>query len=170
MNDECFECGHALERKTGYSIEDPYVGYIETAGEYWHCPKCGANEVPYETMQAVSLRRKKLLQEYLWEDIADADDFNEKYMQTHELAALLGVSRQAICKSKTIVNLIYNIIIKGVRYWLRESAEKFKLTGDGRFPLVNRHDNRPLADAVPQICDKCLKTSKTAGKAAVAAP
>ena len=156
MSNECFDCGHALEKKIGYSIEDPYVGRIETDGEYWHCPNCGTNEIPYETMQAVSLRRNKIIQEYLWTNIADADEFNEKYMQTHELAVLLGVSRQAICKSKIIVNLIYNVMIKGVRFWLRESAEKFKQNGDGRFPLVKR----PMVDVVPKISGKGHASSK----------
>ena len=167
---KCFACKHEMKHCHGYQEEDEAVGLIVTDGEYWECPDCGVIEVPYATMEKVDIIRRKMTEALLWKQITDPDDFNEKYIQTHELAALLGVSRQAICKSKTIVNLIYNITIKGVRYWLNESAEIYKATGDGIFPLVNRHDNRPLADAVPQICDKCLKTSKTAGKAAVAAP
>ena len=57
-------------------------------------------------------------------------------MPVHELAELLGVTRQAIDKSRTLGNLIYNTTIMGIRYWMRESAIKFKATGDGRIPLL----------------------------------
>ena len=136
MNDECYECGHALELRSGYKLDDSNIGLIETDGEYWHCPNCGADEVPYETMCKVDDVRKQRIQELLWTDIRSGNDFDRKFMPVHELAELLGVTRQAIDKSRTIGNLIYHTTVMGIRYWMRESAEKFKATGDGRIPLV----------------------------------
>ena len=57
MNDECYECGHELELRSGYKLDDSNIGLIETDGEYWHCPNCGADEVPYETMCKVDEAR-----------------------------------------------------------------------------------------------------------------
>ena len=136
MNDKCFDCGHELELRTNYTLDDPVVGLIETDGEYCHCPNCGTDEVPYETMCKVDDARKARIQELLWADIRSGNDFDRKFMPVHELAELLGVTRQAIDKSRTIGNLIYNTTVMGIRYWMRESAEKFKATGDGRIPLV----------------------------------
>ena len=81
--------------------------------------------------------RKQRIQELLWADIRSGSDFDRKFMPVHELAELLGVTRQAIDKSRTIGNLIYNTTVMGIRYWMRESAEKFKATGDGRIPLIS---------------------------------
>ena len=153
---KCFACKHEMKQCSSYKEEDEAIGLIETNGEYWECPNCGERAVPYATMEIVDGIRRKKTNALLWRQIVDADDFNEKYMQTHELAAFLGVSRQAICKSKTIVNLIYNMMIKGVRYWLRESAEQYKATGDGIFPLVKR----PMVDVVPKISGKSHASSK----------
>ena len=136
MNDKCFDCGHELELRANYTLDDPVVGLIETDGEYCHCPNCGADEVPYETMCKVDDARKARIQELLWADIHSGNDFDRKFMPVHELAELLGVTRQAIDKSRTIGNLIYNTTVMGIRYWMRESAKKFKATGDGRIPLV----------------------------------
>ena len=81
--------------------------------------------------------RKQRIQELLWADIRSGSDFDRKFMPVHELAELLGVTRQAIDKSRIIGNLIYHTTVMGIRYRMRESAEKFKATGDGRIPLVS---------------------------------
>ena len=52
-----------------------------------------------------------------------------------DVAAILGITRQAVEKSLVIKGLTYNIVVMGVRYWLRKSVELYKETGDGRFPL-----------------------------------
>lgn len=148
--EECFECGHELEHRYGYCVDDPNVGLIQTDGEYWHCPACGQDEVPYETMKAVSAERKRLVDVMLWADIHNSADFNEKYIQPNETSKALGISRQAIDQSKTLGNLIYNITLKGVRYWLRESVELYKKTGDGRFPLFERLSESTRETAEPQ--------------------
>ena len=137
MYDECYECGHELELRSGYKLDDSNIGLIETDGEYWHCPNCGVDEVPSETMCKVDEARKQRVQELLWADIRSGNDFDRKFMPVHELAKLLGVTRQAIDKSRTIGNLIYNTTVMGIRYWMRESAVKFKAIGDGRIPLIS---------------------------------
>ena len=137
MNDECYECGHELELRSGYKLDDSNIGLIETDGKYWHCPNCGADEEPCETMCKVDDARKQRIQELLWADIRLGSDFDRKFMSVHELAELLGVTRQAINKSRTIGNLIYNTTVMDIRYWMRESAIKFKATGDGRIPLIS---------------------------------
>lgn len=148
--DKCFECGHELEHRHGYCVDDPNVGLVQTDGEYWHCPACGQDEVPYETMKAVGAERKRLIDMMLWADVQSSPDFDGKFIQPNEMSKLLGISRQAIDQSRTLGNLIYNITIKGVRYWLRESAELYKRTGDGRFPLFDRLNGSTGGTAEPQ--------------------
>ena len=161
MNDECYECGHELELRSDYKIDDSNIGLIETDDEYWHCPNCGADEVPCETMCKVDDAQKQRIQELLWADIRTGSDFDRKFMPAHELAKLLGVTRQAIDKSRTIENLIYNTTLMGIRYWMRESAEKFKATGDGRIPLINASTIVKEASSSSQRCTRAKNNRTT---------
>lgn len=141
MEDKCFDCDHELELKHGYTIDDPFVGIITVQGEYLHCPNCGADEVPYETMKMVSEARRLIVDKLLWESIKSSGDFDKDYMKTHELADFLGITRQAISQSKTLANCIFNVKVKGEHYWLKKSVELFKETGDGRFRLVSQNND-----------------------------
>ena len=132
----CFECGCELEHCRNYSELDPNIGRIRTDGDYWHCPNCGCDEVPFLTARKVDEARQTAIQRLLWKGILNADDFDSQYVGVKELAQILNVSRQAIDKSGTLKNIIYNVSIKGIRYWNRKSAEQYRKTGDGRFPLI----------------------------------
>ena len=63
------------------------------------------------------------------------DEINHLYLQNRELVKKLGVTRQAIAKNVLLTQKIYNIVLFGQRYYLRESVDLFLQTGDGRFPL-----------------------------------
>ena len=49
--------------------------------------------------------RKLRIQELLWADIRSGSDFDRKFMSVHELAELLGVTRQAILANRTIFSV-----------------------------------------------------------------
>ncbi len=135
MKNECFDCGLPMQRRTRYTVDDPYVGQITVEGEYWHCSKCGVDEVPYATLKAVEDERKRIADEMLWKSLKGTEEFDKDFMLTHELAEFLGITRQAVAQSKVIADSIFNITIKGCRYWLRKSAELYRDKGDGWFPL-----------------------------------
>lgn len=145
MKKECFDCGGTMEKRSQYTVDDPYVGRITVEGDYWHCPECGEDEVPYETMKTVEDERRRIVEELLWKSLKGTESFDQDYMLTHELADFLGISRQAVTQSKVIADSIFNITIKKSRYWLRKSAELYKATGDGWFPLVSQTDETRLS-------------------------
>ena len=60
MKRECFDCGHELRWRRRYTVDDPFVGRITVHGKYLHCPNCGSDEVPYETLKLVEEVRKRV--------------------------------------------------------------------------------------------------------------
>ena len=158
MKNECFDCGRAMERRTRYTVDDPYVGRITVKGEYWHCPECGEDEVPYATLKAVEDERRRIADDLLWKSLTGTEEFDRDFMLTHELAEFLGITRQAVTQSKVIADSIFNITIKGCRYWLRKSAELYRDTGDGWFPLVATAD----ASASPRTGEWLKRRKKAA--------
>ena len=140
MKEECFDCGHELRRRRRYTVDDPYVGRITVHGKFLHCPNCGSDEVPNETMKLVDEVRKELIERLLLIRIGSSVEFERQYIRTKEAAAILELSYQAVAQSKVIRNCIYNLFIGGKRYWLKESVERFRDTGEGRFPLFMQND------------------------------
>ena len=136
MKRECFDCGHELRWRRRYTVDDPYVGRITVHGKYLHCPNCGSDEVPYETLKMVEEVRKELIERLLLIRIGSSVEFGRQYIHTKEAAAILELSYQAVAQSKVIRNCIYNLFIGGKRYWLKESVERYRDTGEGRFPLI----------------------------------
>ena len=122
-------------------MDDPYVGRITVHGKYLHCPNCGSDEVPYETLKMVEDVRKELIERLLLIRIGSSVEFDRQYIRTKEAAAILELSYQAVAQSKVIRNCIYNLSIGGKRYWLKESVERFRNTGEGRFPLIMKNDD-----------------------------
>ncbi|MBR4370262.1 MAG: hypothetical protein IKS92_04395, partial [Victivallales bacterium] len=124
-----------LKRK-GYSEMDENVGFIKTDGEYWECPECGCQLVSGETLQKVDDIRKERTDKLLWACADSPSEFSRLFIRVKEVAEIMGISRQAVEKSVFLKDLVYNITVAGVRYWLKESVERYKETGNGRFPLV----------------------------------
>ena len=80
--------------------------------------------------------RKELIERLLLIRIGSSVEFGRQYIHTKEAAAILELSYQAVAQSKVIRNCIYNLFIGGKRYWLKESVERYRDTGEGRFPLI----------------------------------
>ena len=136
MKEKCFDCGHELRWRHRYTVVDPYVGRITVHGKYFHCPNCGSDEVPYETLKMVEEVRKEKSEWLLWIRVGSPAEFDRQYISTKEAAAILGASCQTVAHSTVLRYAIYNLSIYGIRYWLKESVERFRDTGEGRFSLI----------------------------------
>ena len=141
MKRECFDCGHELRWRRRYTVDDPYVGRITVHGKYLHCPNCGSDEVPYETLKLVEEVRKKKSEWLQWIRVGSPAEFDKQYIRTKEAAAILELSYQTVAKSKNIRYAIYNLSIYGICYWLKESVERYRDTGNGWFPLIEPQDD-----------------------------
>ncbi|MGI6353768.1 MAG: YgiT-type zinc finger protein [Lentisphaerae bacterium] len=139
----CFTCGEKMTPRDTYIEHDEYVGIITIPNvKYFVCRRCGEESVSGEILQKIDEEYKRLLSELLWKRLGSIDAINHQYMTNRELVEKLGISRQAIAKNFLIKGRIFNIVLFGQRYYLRESVELFLRTGDGRFPLVDRvNDN-----------------------------
>ena len=133
---KCCDCGKDMLKRNGYSGMDENVGVIKTDGEYWECPECGCQLVSGETLQKVDDLRKERTDKLLWACADSPSEFSRLFIRVKEVAEIMGISRQAVEKSVFLKDLVYNITVAGVRYWLKESVERYKETGNGRFPLV----------------------------------
>ena len=120
-----------------YIEHDKYLGTITIPNVKYFVCRCGEESVSGEILQKIDEEYKRLLSELLLKRLSSIDDINRQYMTNRELVAKLGITRQAIAKNFLIKGRIFNIVLFGQRYYLRESVELFLRTGDGRFPLVN---------------------------------
>ncbi|MBR5078035.1 MAG: hypothetical protein IKX30_04775 [Victivallales bacterium] len=141
MKEKCFDCGHELRWRHRYTVDDSYVGKITVHGKYLHCPNCGSDEVPYETLKMVENVRKDRAVKLLWIRAESPVEFEKQYVRSKEAAAILGVTCQTIAQSKAIRKYIINLSIGGIRYWLKESVERYRETGNGWFPLIVQNDH-----------------------------
>ena len=126
----------------GYAVTDPNVGAIKTDGEYWECadPNCDCRLVPAATAQKVDDIREDRIGKMLWSIASNPREFAEKFILAKDVARILGVTRQAVEKSVYAKAMTYSIIIGNVRYWLKESVERYKKTGNGKFPLAKAEE------------------------------
>ena len=141
MKEKCFDCAHELKWQRRYTVDDPYVGRITVPGKYLHCPNCGSDEVPYETLKMVENVRKDRAVKLLWIRAESPVEFEKQYVRSKEAAAILGITCQTIAQSKAIRKYIFNLSIGGIRYWLKESVERYRETGNGWFPLIVQNDH-----------------------------
>jgi hypothetical protein len=139
---KCHECGKEMRLLHGYAVTDPNVGAIKTDGEYWECPDpaCGVRLVPAATAQKVDDVREDRIGKMLWRIASDPREFAEKFILAKDVAKILNVTRQAVEKSVYAKAMTYNTVIGKVRYWLKESVERYKNTGNGKFPLARAED------------------------------
>ena len=138
--DTCSYCGKQQRKRTGYTWESEYYGTISIPdAEYLQC-ECGAEEVSSEVLKRVEEEQQRLCSKLLLQRLSSMDDINHQYMTNRELVGKLGISRQAIAKNVLVKRKIFNIVLFGQRYYLRESVDLFLRTGDGRFPLARRQE------------------------------
>lgn len=128
----CLVCGETYVEKSGtYELIDPYVGKIIIKGfTYYQCDKCKDILYSEAMAQAIELERNNRINEILNQfPISD-------FMSASDTASSLGISRQALHKNRRINRgFIYQTKFCGVTVYLNQSVQKYKKTGDGRFPL-----------------------------------
>ena len=128
----CYQCGGVYEAKSdSLEIFDLYVGKIEVRGiPYYQCSNCHDILYTEEMSRAIETERNRRIHELLNQfPLAD-------FVSSTEAASMLGISRQALHKHRRINHgFIHQTKFAGVTVYLRQSALRFKRTGDGRFPL-----------------------------------
>jgi hypothetical protein len=133
----CSCCGKQQHKKKGYIWKSEFYGTISIPGvEYLHC-ECGAEEISNEILKMVEEEQQRLCSRLLLQKLNSIDDINRQYMKNSELVQKLGKTRQAIAKDFLLPRKIFNIVLFGQRFYLRESVDLFISTGDGRFPLFD---------------------------------
>lgn len=151
---KCLNCNvdMNLVQKT-LAIARRHLGTVSLPAREWHeCPKCGERLYPDATAAAIDQAFQEKLAALLF-----ARPLTE-LVEEKEVAEILGVSVQAVNKNKSIRGgLIWKAVRNGKTWYLRQSVEQFKQTGDGRFSLVRnskvkRHDN--VLDMVKDIAPK----------------
>jgi len=128
----CLECGGTYKERTGtYSLVDPYVGDIILDGLlYYKCDKCGHILYSAAMAEEIDLQRSKRIHELL--NRFPIGDF----ISASETASMLDISRQALHKNRRINHgFIYHIKSGPTTFYLKQSVQKYKESGDGRFPL-----------------------------------
>lgn len=150
---QCCHCGRQMRKKKGYTWNSEFYGRIILPdAEYWHC-SCGADEISHETHQTLEEITRQRCSELLLQRLHSLDEINHLYLQNKELVKKLGVTRQAIAKNVLLPQKIYNIILFGQRYYLRESVDLFLQTGDGRFPLHKKTGKKAENISLPPTQD-----------------
>ncbi|MBQ9447842.1 MAG: hypothetical protein IJU61_14675, partial [Victivallales bacterium] len=107
---KCCDCGKEMRLLTGYTEDDNGVGLIETDGEYWECtdPACGCQLVPAATVHKVDVIRAERTKKLLWGLVSSPEDLERLFISVKDVAAILGITRQAVEKSLVIKGLTYN--------------------------------------------------------------
>lgn len=129
---DCLECGGTYTEKSGtYLLVDPYVGEIIVQGvSYYQCDNCGDILYSADMAQKIESERNKRIHEILKKfSIGD-------FISAAETASMLGISRQALHKNRRINHgFIYQTKFGPTTFYLKQSVQKYKEFGDGRFPL-----------------------------------
>jgi hypothetical protein len=115
-------------------IDDKYAGsFIVDNIEYEACPNCGDILLSPESAFKIEKVRFSIIDSLL-------NSFPLKdFVSSSEASAILGISRQALHKSKKInLGLVFHAQLSDKTVYLRKSLELFRDTGDGRFPLGSR--------------------------------
>jgi hypothetical protein len=129
---KCDECGGTYRIFSDrFEYLDPIVGTISVQGvPYYKCDKNGDLLFTAEMSQALDEARKtridELLKKFPIQDFISAKDTSD----------LLGITRQGLHKNRRIQNgFIYHTCFGDKTVYLKQSALRYKETGDGRFPL-----------------------------------
>ena len=129
----CNQCGGQYLTKHGdLNLMDAYVGqFTVPAVEYLECEECGDLAYSPVTILAIEKARKVALEEML--QSFPLRDF----VTASQAGVMLGISRQALHKHRRIRRgFIFKTQFAGKAVYLKESVERFKETGDGRFSFV----------------------------------
>lgn len=129
-----------MTKRGDLKLRDKILGdFIVTGTEYKECEMCGEKLYSPITIKAIEkaedLRKKKLLLEKPLKE----------FILATEVAQILACSRQAIHKHKRIRRgFVHFVKYNGKIYYLKESVELYKETGDGRLQLSKL---KPVAES-----------------------
>lgn len=129
---KCDNCGGDSVEVLGTVREkDPRIGEYEIQNaKYFECTSCKDRVYPIETARRLDSERKNVLSAMIKRLPIG------RFITAAETAEMLGITRQALHKHRRVrKGFIYQTDISGKTVYHRESAELFKKTGDGRFPL-----------------------------------
>jgi hypothetical protein len=137
---KCYNCGNNYRKSIeSLEVDDPYIGIITVQGfPYYLCDNCGDILYPAETSRKLDECRQNMLNRII-------RNFPlREFLTANETAELLGITKQALNKNRRISRgFIYKSRIGNFDIYLKESVEKFKATGDGRF-ILNQGKNNVL--------------------------
>lgn len=128
----CVNCsGQFMTRKGDLTVSDKIIGdFIVSDTEWDQCDSCG--EIIYSpiTMKDIEKTEGQIKNELLLKKSL------KEFILGPEVAKILGCSRQAIHKHKRIRRgFIHFVKYNSTIYYLKESVEQYKDTGDGRIQL-----------------------------------
>lgn len=131
---KCNECGgdYKNQREAKYRVDDEFLGTFTVPDvEFLKCGQCGEVLLPPESLAKIEKEEANILDTRLQSMPISA------FLSSAETAAVLGISRQALHKHRRISRgFIFQTSFGGNKVYLKESVERFRKKGDGRFKLV----------------------------------
>lgn len=129
----CINCsGQIVTIKGELNLQDKVLGdFIVPNTEFEQCKNCGEKLYLPITLKEIEDTEAKRKEELLLNKPL------KSFITVGEVAKILGCTRQAVHKHKKIRRgFIHFVNHNGVLYYLKESVDLFKETGDGRLPLA----------------------------------
>ena len=130
---KCADCGGEYISKSGaFLTSDPVVGdFTVDLDEYLKCSGCGEVLLDHQSCKQLEARCGELMREIIMsQPLGD-------FITASDTAKMLDMTPQALKGHRRIRRgFIIQTEFCGKTVYLRESVERFKKTGDGRFFLL----------------------------------
>ncbi len=135
----CYDCGgYFVEHFGALVLHDNVIGdYVIDNVAYRKCDNCGELLFPDEAWKAADQEYERVKEELIGklpigEFIFAADAYS-----------ILNITRQAFHKNRRIKNgFIHSKSMNGRKVYHKRSVELFAESGDGRFPLIIKQDEK----------------------------
>lgn len=164
---KCYECGDELIQNTGdLNLTNSLIGtYTLHSVSYSKCKGCGDIILSGNTWTAADEEERRIIKDRL-----EKLPVNE-FISATETSNILGISKQALHKHHRIrKGFIFSVQHNGRVEYHRKSAELFKQTGDGRFPLscyagIEASQNNTRYILIPTIASPVKEYKEFKGEA-----
>jgi hypothetical protein len=132
----CCECGKEMRLPGTYSWKDEYLGSFSiNCAEEYHCCDCENELLNFSLMLKIEDEEQKRIEQLLLNSVdCNMEKFKSHLMGSESVEYILGKS---VKEDGRIRTLIFQVIIRGIPFYWKESVQLFKETGDGRFKLTN---------------------------------
>ena len=145
---KCTECGgdYKKQRDAKYRVDDKFIGTFTVPDvEFLKCGQCGEILLAPESLAKIEKAEANVLDARLQSMPISA------FLSSAETAAVLGISRQALHKHRRISRgFIFQTSFWGSKVYLKESVERFRKKGDGRFKLISAHADSATKRPAPR--------------------